>query len=300
MAQETHERGLYFMSRDNPKILVPIFTPFKSDYTVDYEGLKKLVRSVLDKGADGLYTGGSSAEFVLLTEEERKKTLEVAMKAADGAHIVAHIGSPGVDNAIMFAKHAASLGADAVASVPPFYYPYKPDEVKSYYTDIADACGLKIMVYSLATQAAMTLDQYCDLLSDERVYALKYTQPNYYILNRIKQAVNKPIFSGMDEAFAYALPSGADGAIGTSMNFQVEKFIKVLNRFEQNDIKGAMAEQIRLNNVVQATVEANTLPGMKYAAKLLGVMDCDICRRPLRPLNDAQRARIEKAVKENI
>lgn len=288
------------MSKTNPKILVPIFTPFKNDYSVDYEALKKLVRSVLDKGADGLYTGGSSAEFVLLTEEERKKTLEVAMKAADGAHIVAHIGSPGVDNAILFAKHAAMLGADAVASVPPFYYPYKADEVKSYYTDIADACGLKIMVYSLATQGAMSLDQYCDLLSDERVYALKYTQPNYYILDRIKQVVKKPIFSGMDEAFAYALAAGADGAIGTSMNFQVEKFIQIQKAYEANDVKRAMAEQIRLNNVVQATVEANTLPGMKYAAKLLGVMDCDVCRRPLRPLSDAQRARIEKAVKENI
>lgn len=288
------------MSKANPKILVPIFTPFKDDYTVDYDALKKLVRSVLDKGADGLYTGGSSAEFVLLTEEERKKTLEVAMKAADGAHIVAHIGSPGVDNAILFAKHAASLGADAVASVPPFYYPYKPDEVKRYYTDIADACGLKIMVYSLATQAALTLEQYCDLLSDERVYALKYTQPNYYILDRIKQAVNKPIFSGMDEAFAYALAAGADGAIGTSMNFQVEKFIKIHKAYEDNDVKSAMAEQVKLNNVVQAIVEANCLPGMKYAAKLLGVMDCDVCRRPLRPLSDAQRTRIEKAVKENI
>ncbi len=288
------------MSKGNPKILVPIFTPFKSDYSVDYDALKKLVRSVLDKGADGLYTGGSSAEFVLLTQEERNKTLEAAIKAADGAHIVAHIGSPGVDNAIGFAKYAAKLGADAVASVPPFYYPYKADEVKSYYTDIADACGLKIMVYSLSTQGAMSLEQYCDLLSDERVYALKYTQPNYYVLDRIKQAVNKPIFSGMDEAFAYALTAGADGAIGTSMNFQVEKFIKIQKLFESNDIKGAAAEQIRLNNVVQATVEANCLPGMKYAAKMLGVLDNDTCRRPLRPLNDAEKVRIEKAVKENI
>lgn len=287
------------MPGSNPKILVPIFTPFKSDYSVDYDALKKLVRSVLDNGADGLYTGGSSAEFVLLTEEERKKTLEVAVKAADGAHIVAHIGSPGVDNAISFAKHAASLGADAVASVPPFYYPYKPDEIKSYYTDIADACGLKIMVYSLATQAALTLDQYRDLLVDERIYALKYTQPNYYILDRIKQAVNKPIFSGMDEAFAYALAAGADGAIGTSMNFQVDKFIKIQKAHENNDVKSAMAEQTRLNNIVQATVEANTLPGMKYAAKLLGVMDRDTCRRPLRPLTDAQKVSIEKAVREN-
>ena len=288
------------MSRENPKILVPIFTPFKSDYSVDYDALKKLVHSVLDKGADGLYTGGSSAEFVMLSEEERNKTLEVAMKAADGAHIVAHIGSPGVDNAIGFAKYAAKLGADAVASVPPFYYPYKAEEVKSYYTDIADACGLKIMVYSLATQGTMSQGQLCDLLSDERVYALKYTQPNYYVLNRIKQAVKKPIFSGMDECFAYALSAGADGAIGTSMNFQVEKFIKIKKLFDENDIKGSSAEQIRLNNVVQAIVEANSLPGMKYAAKLLGVMDNETCRRPLRPLTEAEKARIEKAIKENI
>ena len=55
------------------EILVPIFTPFKEDQSVDYEALKKLVRYVLDKGADGLYTTGSSAETFLLTEEERMK-----------------------------------------------------------------------------------------------------------------------------------------------------------------------------------------------------------------------------------
>ncbi len=280
-------------------ILVPIFTPFKKDHSVDYDALRKLVRSVLDKGADGLYAGGSSAEFVLLSEEERKKTLEVAVEAADGAFVMAHIGAPGTDLAIDFGKHAVAHGADVLASVPPYYYGYAPDEIHSYYADIADACGKPITVYSLSTLGQMSLKQYQDLLADERIYGLKYTQPNYYVLNRIVHSTDKPVYSGMDEAFCSALAAGATGAIGTSMNFAVEKFLRIRKAFNEGRVADAQAEQTRLNNIIEATFESGVLSSMKYAATLLGV-DCGEARRPLRPLNDAQKARIAQVLRDNM
>ena len=103
------------------EILVPLFTTFKKDGSVDYDTLARLTKSVIDRGADGVYVGGSSAECFLLTQEERKQTLECAVKAADGKMVVAHVGAIGTGIACDLARHAKKAGADAVASVPPFY-----------------------------------------------------------------------------------------------------------------------------------------------------------------------------------
>ena len=69
------------------KFLVPIVTPFKSDETVDYEALKNLTKRLLDDGADGIYASGSSAECFLLSEEERRKTLEAVIEEIGRAHV---------------------------------------------------------------------------------------------------------------------------------------------------------------------------------------------------------------------
>ena len=88
------------------KFLVPIVTPFKDEETVDYRALQKLVRKVLNDGADGIYAGGSSAECFFLNESERKKVLEAVIEAAEGAFVAAHIGAIGTCNSISLAKHA--------------------------------------------------------------------------------------------------------------------------------------------------------------------------------------------------
>ena len=49
-------------------ILVPLFTTFNKDGSVDYDTFAKIERYVLDKGADGVYVGGSSAECFSLTQ----------------------------------------------------------------------------------------------------------------------------------------------------------------------------------------------------------------------------------------
>ena len=282
-------------------ILVPIFTPFKKDQTVDYEALKKLVRYVLDKGADGLYTTGSSAETFLLTEEERMKTLEVAAKEANGATVVAHVGTPGTALAVMYAKHAKSMGVDAIASVPPFYYLHGHKAIKKYYTDIADACGLKMMIYNIpgATGVDMSVDQINDLLSDDRIYSIKYTAADYYVLNRIAVASKKPIYSGKDEAFASALMAGATGAIGTTMNIYPQAFVQIKAAFDKKDIASAQKLQTKLNNIIQPMIESGAvIQAMKYVSKLAGI-NCGEARRPFKNLTAEDKKKLEQAVRDN-
>ena len=283
-------------------ILVPLFTTFNKDGSIDYDTFAKIERYVLDKGADGVYVGGSSAECFSLTQEERKKVLELAVKVADGKQVVAHVGAIGTGIACDLAAHAKKAGADAIASVPPFYHGFQPGEIKGYYTAIADASDLPVIIYNVpgTTGVGLSLAQFKDILSDDRVVAVKYTDVNYYTLDRIKKHTGAFIYSGADECFAYALMAGADGGIGTSMNYCTEKFIAIKEAFDEGDIATAQSEQRKINNCVQAIIETRGLPAMKYMTTVATGIDVGCCRKPFRELTQDEKKLLEKTAEENL
>lgn len=283
-------------------ILVPLFTTFNKDGSIDYDTFAKIERYVLDKGADGVYVGGSSAECFSLTQEERKKVLELAVKVADGKQVVAHVGAIGTGIACDLAAHAKKAGADAIASVPPFYHGFQPGEIKGYYTAIADASDLPVIIYNVpgTTGVGLSLAQFKDILSDDRVVAVKYTDVNYYTLDRIKKHTGAFIYSGADECFAYALMAGADGGIGTSMNYCTEKFIAIKEAFDKGNIATAQSEQRKINNCVQAIIETRGLPAMKYMTTVATGIDVGCCRKPFRELTQDEKKLLEKTAEENL
>lgn len=283
-------------------ILVPLFTTFNKDGSIDYDTFAKIERYVLDKGADGVYVGGSSAECFSLTQEERKKVLELAVKVANGKQVVAHVGAIGTGIACDLAAHAKKAGADAIASVPPFYHGFQPGEIKGYYTAIADASDLPVIIYNVpgTTGVGLSLAQFKDILSDDRVVAVKYTDVNYYTLDRIKKHTGAFIYSGADECFAYALMAGADGGIGTSMNYCTEKFIAIKKAFDKGDIATAQSEQRKINNCVQTIIETRGLPAMKYMTTVATGIDVGCCRKPFRELTQDEKKLLEKTAEENL
>ena len=58
---------------------VALITPFKEDESVDYEALGRLVDYLLQNGADYLVVLGTTAETPTLTEEEKKKIIELVV-----------------------------------------------------------------------------------------------------------------------------------------------------------------------------------------------------------------------------
>ena len=286
----------------NNQFLVPVITPYLQEGSIDHKGLSKIVRHVLDAGADGIYSGGSTAECFLLSQEERKQILETVIKAADGATVVAHVGSTGTGLAIDLAKHAEKAGANSIASIPPFYYSFSFDELKGYYNELCNATKLKMMIYNLpsATKVSFTINQFIELFSNKKIYSIKYTDTNYYIMEQVKSLTNTLIYSGADECFLSAISAGADGAIGTTFNFMVNKFIKIKNLYEAGNIKQALKEQSKANNIIRSLVESKAYSGTKYILQLQGIEISDFTRRPFRAITAEEKEIIKKIYFENI
>lgn len=286
----------------NKKILIPVITPFSNDETVNYEALQRHVSELLKKGADGIYAGGSSAECFSLNETERKKTLEAVIEAANGAFVVAHIGAIGTNNSIALAKHAEKVGADAISSVPPFYFTYSFEEIKEYYHDIVNSVDIPMMAYNIpsTTKTKFTLEQLLELLSCDKIKYLKFTDDNFYILEQLKSHSGKFIYSGKDEDFLSALVTGVDGAIGTTFNFMVEKYLAIERFFREGKMKEALEVQHSVNEVIRTVCDCGLLEATKYMVCLKGLA-VGHARKPFEYLTEEKKKRLHAvAEKEGI
>lgn len=275
------------------KFLVPIVTPFNDDETVNYDALYRLTKKLLSEGADGIYSTGSSAECFLLSEEERKKTLETVIKAADGAYVIAHVGAVSVKNTMELAKHAVKAGANALASVPPFYFNFPFEGIVDYYREIA-SLKTDVMVYSIPSATIkLSIEQYCRLLSVEGVKYIKFTDSDYFTMQQIIAATGAEVYSGKDECFLSALAAGAGGAIGTTFNFMLDKYLEIYSLFLSGENKRALEVQTEANAATAITL-GNLFPSVKYLVKLRYGIDCGGARKPFLPLSKELKTKLDK------
>ena len=248
---------------------------------------------MIDQGVDGFYVMGSTGECFLLDEQERMDALKLVVSAVRGrATVVAHIGSVSTRQAVRLAGHAALVGADAISSVPPFYYKYSFDGILSHYRTIVDAVPLPMIIYNFPALSGVTftMDQLRQFAEDPRIVGVKHTSMDLFQLERIHTLIPRfALFSGHDEVFLAGLAMGAQGAIGSTFNIMAPKFLRILRLFRANRIAEAQAEQNSANQVIAALVEAGVFPGIKYFLDKRGLI-CHGCRTPMSNLTaDQQR-----------
>ncbi len=98
-----------------------IITPF-TESGVNFEEFKKLIEFQISNGADALIVCGTTGESSCMTLEERKETIQFAVKVSNKrVPIIAGTGGNCTSSVIEFTKWAESIGVDAALIVTPYY-----------------------------------------------------------------------------------------------------------------------------------------------------------------------------------
>lgn len=124
-----------------------LLTPFTSGGDLDPDGLRRVVRFTLECGAHGLVAPANASEFYTLTDDERKRVVEiVAEENAGRVPFVAGCSAVSAQHAVMLARHAQRAGADAVMAMPPVIRKASGPEIEAYYAALAEAIDLPIVL----------------------------------------------------------------------------------------------------------------------------------------------------------
>jgi 5-dehydro-4-deoxyglucarate dehydratase len=128
-------------------IAFPI-TPFKKDYSVDLDAVRKNVTEMLKMPLCAVVAVGGTGEMYSVTPEEHRQIVEATVQAVDGAApVIAGVGFGG-GLAVHLAKQSQEAGADGILCFPPYYPDAHFEGLLSYYKAISDATELGLFIYS--------------------------------------------------------------------------------------------------------------------------------------------------------
>ena len=266
---------------------------FNADGDINEDGVRALVRHNIDKcGIDGLYVNGSTGETFLMTMEMRKKVLRAVADEAKGqVSLIAHVGGICLDDVNELSKKAADLGYDAISAVTPFYYKFTPDELRLYYTNIAEKSALPLIAYYIPslTGVTMSIDNLCSILDTPNVSGLKFTSNDFFALERLRTArPEKLIFSGFDEMLLPMTVLGTNGAIGSTYNIIGHWAKKIYELASAGKLDEARVWQQHVNYVVSEVNNYGLYGTLKAVCTLYGI-PAGNCKAPMAPISFRQR-----------
>ena len=278
-------------------IMPALITPVDENGQLKKEALKKLIEWQLSHGVSGFYICGSTGEGLLLRPEQRMEMLEATLEIVNGrVPVIDHIGDMSLESTIKLAIHAEKCGAAAVSSIPPVYFAYSDNDVYNYYKAITDACSLPMIIYNYPGARAMSVPLLSKILSIDNVIGMKWTSPDFYSMERLKNA-NKGInvINGPDEMLSAGLSMGADAGIGTTYNLMPGLFVKLYQSQRAGEVAKAKALQIGINNVIEQLLKYNVIASTKAALEFLG-FDVGECVKPIQHLSDEEKSALKEAL----
>ena len=277
-----------------------LLVPFDENGQVKEEGLKQIAKNAIEvEQLDGLYVNGSSGENFLISKEQKKQIFKVVKEAVgNDVKLIAQVGSLDLNEAIELGKYATNLGYDALSAVTPFYYPFSFEEIKQYYFDIIEATQNKMIIYAIPdlTGVNISINQFEELFDNEKIVGVKYTAPNFFLLERIRKAFpDKLILSGFDEMLVQAVISGVDGAIGSTYNVNGRRARQIYDLAREGKVEEAYKIQHYTNNIIETVLSMGIYPTLKEILKTRGI-DGGVPKRPFSPFNEANRKELNQLI----
>ncbi|HET9417416.1 MAG TPA: dihydrodipicolinate synthase family protein [Candidatus Limnocylindria bacterium] len=139
-------------------LIVAAVTPLAGDgAALDVDAIAPYVAFLDSHGADGVFACGTTGEGVLLSLDERRRTAE-AFRAALRGKLIVHAGAQTTADTTALAAHAREIGADAVAVIPPPYFPLDDDALTAHFVAAARAAApLPFFCYAFSPKSGYPL-----------------------------------------------------------------------------------------------------------------------------------------------
>jgi 4-hydroxy-tetrahydrodipicolinate synthase len=111
--------------------------------------LTRLVDDLIGAGVHGLTPLGSTGEFAYLNREQRHRIVEVVVQATRRrVPVVAGVAATTIADAVEQVKAYDALGVDGILGILEAYFPLTEDGVVDYFTAMANATALPVVLYT--------------------------------------------------------------------------------------------------------------------------------------------------------
>ena len=282
-------------------VLTALVTPFH-DGALDERGLHELVELQIAAGVDGVVPCGSTGEAATLSHAEHRRVIEVVVAAARGrVRVLAGTGSNSTAEAIELTRHAKEAGADGAVLISPYYNKPTPEGIVQHYAAVARETALPLVIYNIPARTSSNIlpATMARLAEIEQVVGVKESCGDLHQVAQLIAATpgDFRVLSGDDWATLPIMALGGAGVISTASNVAPADVVELVRAFRSGDLARAQDVYYRLLPLLDALFcETNPIP-VKAALAMRGLIREEL-RLPLVRMSDANRARLQLALKE--
>src|SRR5262245_42706284 len=124
-------------------------TMFDAAGALDEAATARHLERLIHEGVHGVVVGGTSGEFISLTDSERRRLVEVAVEAVSGRiPLVVGTGYFSTTETIRLTRFAEAAGAAGAIVILPYYQRPSVEEVVGHFDQIGAATSLPVLVYN--------------------------------------------------------------------------------------------------------------------------------------------------------
>lgn len=281
---------------------VALVTPFKEDFSIDTDALKRIVNYCIDGGVDYLVVLGTTGESVTLNKAEKLEVMDTIVKANAGRlPLILGIGGNSTYRVAHEVQAFQSDDFDAILSVSPYYNKPTQEGIYQHFKAISEVATKPIIMYNVPgrTGSNMLPSTVLRLAVDfDNIVGIKEAIGD---MRQVKTLIEgKPngfhIISGDDPTALETVLAGGSGVISVIGQGLPSEFSKMIrfgldqNQEEAFKLQDAMAEGMDL------IFEEGNPAGIKSIFETLGLSSA-VVRLPLVEATEGLKQKIAAFVK---
>lgn len=265
---------------------VALVTPFKEDFSVDYQSLRKVVKHVIENGAEYVVALGTTSESPVLTHDEKDQIVDVILETVNGKlPVVIGIGGNNTAALVKQIQQSRFKGISGILSVAPYYNKPQQDGLYEHFKAIAEASPLPVIMYNVPGRTSSNLSAATSLKlahNCPNIVAIKEASGD---LEQIMQIIaNKPehfeVLSGDDVLTLPIMALGGKGVISVTANACTRDFTTMVRHMLSRDLLNALPLHYKLLPMMQALFADGNPAGIKALLHNMGLCE-NVLRLPL-------------------
>lgn len=252
-----------------------LVSPVLESGEVDEAVLARLSDELIGAGVHGLTPLGSTGEFAYLNGAQRRRVVEVVVKAARGrVPVVVGVASTTIADAVSQAGEYERMGCDGILAILEAYFPVTDEGVYSYFKAIAEAVSLPVVLYTNPNFQRSDLSlPVIERLS--RIGNIRYLKDASFNTGRLLSILNRvegrmQVFAASSHVPACVMLLGGVGWMAGPACVAPRQSVELYELCRRGEWAAAMARQRPLWALNQAFAKYNLAACIKGALELQG------------------------------
>ena len=252
-----------------------LVSPVSPSGEVMSEVLDRLCRDLIAAGVHGLTPLGSTGEFAYLSWPQRRRVVEVVVKAASRrVPVVAGVAATTIADAVFQAREMQELGCDGILAILEAYFPISDEGVHAYFKAVAEAVTVPVVLYTNPNFQRSDLSlPVIDRLS--RMPNIRYIKDASYNTGRLLSIINRvegrmAVFAASAHIPACVMLIGGKGWMAGPACIVPKQSVDLYERCRRGDWNSAMQLQRQLWSINQVFAKYNLAACIKGGLELQG------------------------------